>query len=102
MEISLANDQFIADSVSTADGYLELKIRDCIESEGTVSGTLISTYSQTKFRLEIAFVSRSKSGISAKEYLAKLREGMEPLVENVYGTFMAKNDIGLNVATTGT
>jgi hypothetical protein len=104
MEVFMADDQFIANSVSTADGYLEVKIRECIESESTVYGTLISTYSQTKYRFEISFVSRSQSGVSAKEYLTKVGENMgtEPLIGDVYARFMAKNDIGLDVSTTGT
>jgi hypothetical protein len=102
MEVSMADDQFIANAVKTADGYLSLKIRECIESGSTVYGTLISVYSQTKFRFEISFVSRDESGISVQDYLAKLKEGMDPLVDNVSARYMARNDIGLNVSTTGT
>ncbi|MGI4816214.1 MAG: hypothetical protein ACRYG5_15400 [Janthinobacterium lividum] len=92
---------FIALSISTADGFLGVMIRQAIESQQRQWGYIISAYSQTKFRVDVYPASRNQSGQSKDEYLRQVKADMQPLEVEVYSDFMRINDIGLNVNTTG-
>jgi len=92
---------FVAASISTAHGYLGLRIAQCLESGVDQWGYIVSAYSGSKFRIDIRNPKGDKRGVDKQSFLALAKDNMETMQAWVYSGYLKQNDMNISISSTG-
>lgn len=89
------NGEFIALSMSTGGGVLEIAMQDAFETGNVNFGYLISAYSNTRWRYDVTCVDYDANAISAATYLGRVTKD-KPIECNVNSVYVARSSDGMS------
>lgn len=92
---------FTANSMSTAHGYLGLRIAQCLESGVDQWGYIVSANSRSKFRIDIRNPKGDRRGVDKQSFLALAKDNMETLQAWVHSGYLKQNDMNIGISSTG-
>jgi hypothetical protein len=89
------NGEFIALSMSTSSGVLEVAMQDAFETGNVNFGYMISAYSNTRWRYDVTCVDYDATAISAATYLGRVTKS-NPIECNVNSVYVARSSDGMS------
>jgi len=89
------NGEFIALSMSTCGGVLEVAMQDAFETGNVNYGYLISAYSNTRWRYDVTCVDYDANAISSATYLGRMTKD-KPIECNVNSVYVARSSDGMS------